>query len=181
MPLGPNPIVQLDPKARILIASQAPGSVAHNKSIPFMDKSGERLRDWMGISEQQFYNSENVAILPMGFCYPGKGQSGDLPPAKVCADKWRVKVLSELKNIQLTLLVGNFAQKWHLQHQLEKLSENQLSKTLTQRVICWHDYLPKYFPVPHPSPRNNIWLKRNTWFEAELVPELRKRVGNILR
>jgi len=167
--LGPNPIVQLSVNAKILIASQAPGSVAHASGIPFLDKSGERLREWMGLDELAFYDPNNVAILPMAFCYPGRASSGDLPPSKECAAMWRSKVLGHLPNVLLTLLVGQYSQRWHL-------SDNPYA-TLTETVMNWRTFGPSVMPLPHPSPRNNVWLAKNPWFEEALVPILRKRVA----
>jgi uracil-DNA glycosylase len=172
LPLGPNPIVQLHTKAKILIASQAPGSVAHESSVPFQDKSGERLRRWMGISQADFFNPHNVAILPMGFCYPGRGKSGDLPPTKECAKLWRDKILELLPNIQLTLLIGAYSQSWHLMKAKQS--------TLTKTVNSWQTYWPLQLPMPHPSPRNNIWMQKNPWFEKQIIPVLQQRVKWLL-
>jgi uracil-DNA glycosylase len=170
LPLAPKPIVQLNAKAKILIAGQAPGSIAHHLGVAFQDKSGERLRDWMGIAEDEFFDPEKVAILPMGFCYPGKGKSGDLPPTSECAELWRKKLL--LPNIRITLLIGAYSQKWHL------VDSNK--KTLSATVENWQNYWPEQCPMPHPSPRNNIWLKKNAWFEKELIPVLKDRIKSIL-
>ena len=172
LPLGPRPVIQLSSSARILIAGQAPGSRVHESGIPFDDPSGDRLRDWMGIDRETFYNARKVAILPMGFCYPGTGKSGDLPPIPLCAETWRAELLSRMKCIQLVLIIGQYAQKWHLQ-------DNR--KNLTDTVKNWKTYGDELFPLPHPSPRNNIWLKKNPWFEKELLPELKKRVDELLR
>lgn len=173
LPLGPKPIVQLNANAKILIASQAPGSVAHALGIAFMDKSGERLRDWMGLTEEEFFDPENVAILPMGFCYPGRGKSGDLPPTPECAKLWRQKLLPLLPNIRITLLIGAYSQKWHL--------AGMKKPTLTATVQHWQDYWPDQFPMPHPSPRNNIWLKKNSWFESDVIPILKHQIMTVLR
>ena len=173
LPLGPNPIVQLNAKAKILIASQAPGSIAHASGVPFKDKSGERLRAWMGLSEAEFFNPENVAILPMGFCYPGRAKSGDLPPTSECAEVWRNKLLPLLPNINISLLIGAYAHKWHLQATQKK--------TLTATVQHWQDYWPTQFPMPHPSPRNNVWLSKNAWFETDIIPILQQRIKTILQ
>ncbi|WP_332874004.1 uracil-DNA glycosylase family protein [Amphritea pacifica] len=175
LPDGVRPVFQFDPGARILVAAQAPGRRVHETGIPFNDPSGERLREWMGISAEIFYDPKQLAILPMGFCFPGTGKSGDLPPRKECAPQWRQQLLDRLPNLQLILVIGQYAQAWHLQ---EKGS-------VTEIVSRWRDYCcqgqsPAVFPMPHPSPRNNIWLKRNPWFEAELVPELQKRVREIV-
>lgn len=171
LPLGPNPILQWHPAARILIAGQAPGRKAHEAGVPFADASGERLRQWLGLTAEQFYNPQLVAILPMGFCFPGTGKSGDLPPWPECAATWRQALLQPLKNLQLTIVIGQYAQAWHL----------PTAKTsLTETVASWQDYWPDIIPLPHPSPRNNIWLKRNPWFAEQLLPELQARVKQVL-
>lgn len=172
LPLGPRPIFQIHPKAKILVAGQAPGSKVHVTGIPFDDPSGDRLREWMGIGKSIFYNSEQVAILPMGFCYPGTGKSGDLPPRKECSDKWRNLLLNIMPNIQLTLVIGQYALDWHL--------KNQKKKNLTETVKAWKEYWPEHLPLPHPSPRNNIWLKKNAWFEEDIVPELKRHIAQLL-
>lgn len=181
LPLGPKPIIQTHINAKILIAGQAPGSIAHASGIPFMDKSGERLRAWMGLSEAQFYNPENVAIVPMGFCYPGKAKSGDAPPLKECAQKWQKPFKVHLPNIRLKLLIGLHSQRWHL--------GAACKPSLTQTVMDWREY---YFgvcsdgkqafniPLPHPSPRNNIWMAKNAWFVEGLLPELKSIVRDVL-
>ena len=169
LPLGPRPVLQVHPKARILIAGQAPGKRVHETGIPFDDPSGDRLREWMGIGREDFYDAAKVAILPMGFCYPGRGKSGDLPPRPECAETWRERILSRMGNLQLTLVIGQYAIAYHLPG---------TSGTLTEVVRSWRDHGPALMPLPHPSPRNNIWLKRNPWFEREVLPELRMRVAN---
>jgi uracil-DNA glycosylase len=171
LPLGPKPILQVHPEARILVASQAPGRKAHLSGIPFDDASGERLREWMGISRDQFYDPRQVAILPMGFCYPGRGKSGDLPPRRECAPAWRAQLLEQLKGIELTLLIGQYSQAWHLAGRRE---------SLTATVQAWRDYAPAVLPLPHPSPLNNLWLSRNPWFADEVLPVLRRRVAELL-
>lgn len=173
LPLGPNPILQINPAAKILLAGQAPGRKTHYKGIPFDDPSGDRLRDWMGVGRDTFYNESKIAILPMAFCYPGTGKSGDLPPPTQCADQWREELLKFLPNIELTLVIGQYAFDWHL--------GMQQSKTLTETAINWKSYWPDQLPMPHPSPRNNRWLKNNPWFSREVLPMLKKRVGSILR
>lgn len=172
LPLGANPVLQVHPKAKILIAGQAPGQKVHNTGIPFEDASGERLRQWMGIDSTVFYNAESIAILPMGFCYPGKARSGDLPPRPECAEHWRQQLLDMMPDIQLTLIIGQYAQNWHL--------GSRKQATLTATVKAWRDYWPSNLPLPHPSPRNNIWLSKNTWFEKEIIPALQSRVQTIL-
>ncbi len=173
LPLGTNPVFQVDTKARILIAGQAPGKIVHETGIPFNDPSGKRLRQWMGISPETFYNPEKIAILPMGFCYPGKGKSGDLPPRLECAEKWRKLFLAQMPYIQLTLVIGQYAQHWHL--------GSNKKNTLTSTVKAWKEYWPNLLPLPHPSPRNNIWLKKNPWFNDEVVIELQERVTQVLQ
>jgi uracil-DNA glycosylase len=167
LPLGPRPVLQIQPSARILIVGQAPGKKVHETGLPFNDASGDRLRDWLGISSETFYDETQIAILPMGFCYPGTGKSGDLPPRPECALAWRAPLLEHLKNLQLTLVIGQYALAYHLPNE---------KKSLTETVMGWRKHLPSIIPLPHPSPRNNIWLKRNAWFEAELIPVLRARV-----
>ncbi len=169
LPMGPRPVLQAGEGARILIAGQAPGLKVHETGIPFNDPSGDRLRDWLGMSREEFYDPEQVAILPMGFCYPGRGRSGDNPPRPECAPAWRQALLDQLPNIELTLLVGRYAQEWHLGK----------GSNLTERVRCWRDFWPRQVPMPHPSPRNNLWLRRNPWFEQELLPHLRERIAQI--
>lgn len=171
LPHGPRPVLQVSPEARILIAGQAPGRKVHESGVPFDDASGDRLRDWLGVSKEQFYDAKFIAILPMGFCYPGTGKSGDLPPRPECAPAWRGQVLARLKELQITLVVGEYAQAYHLQSE---------AGSVTDLVLAWRKSWPHVVPLPHPSPRNNLWLKRNPWFEAELIPTLRKRVSKIL-
>lgn len=176
LPLGPNPVFQASARSKILIAGQAPGTKVHASGIPFDDPSGDRLRDWLGISAATFYDPKQIALLPMGFCYPGRGKSGDLPPRPECADAWRERFLASLNKLELTLAIGQYAQAWHL--------GADRKKTLTETVREWRSYTPNLppniVPLPHPSPRNNIWLKKNPWFEKELIPELRKLVRNAL-
>jgi uracil-DNA glycosylase len=172
LPLGPRPVFQIHPAAKILVVGQAPGRRVHETGIPFNDPSGVRLRQWMGIDENVFYSPEHIALLPMGFCYPGTGKSGDLPPRPECAEKWRARILKSLVNIKLTLVIGQYAHAWHLQ--------DRQKDTLTETVRNWKDYGPDLVPLPHPSPRNNIWLKKNSWFETDLVPKLRQRVSHAL-
>lgn len=171
LPFGPRPIVQIHPQARILIAGQAPGSKVHESGIPFDDPSGDRLRSWLGMSREVFYDEQRVAILPMGFCYPGKGKSGDLAPRSECARTWRSKLLAALGRIELTVVMGQYAQAYHL---------NDGGRSVTQNVEAWQAYWPRVVPLPHPSPRNNRWLAKNPWFENELVPQLRSRVAEVL-
>ncbi len=172
LPLGPRPIIQVSNSAQILIVGQAPGSRVHETGIPFDDPSGNRLREWMGIDKSVFYEESKIAIVPMGFCFPGTGKSGDLPPRPECAGTWRKKLLNELPQISLTLVIGQYAQAWHL---------GQLVKqNLTETVKAWKEFGPEIIPLPHPSPRNNIWLKKNPWFEQEVLPKLQAKVKSIL-
>lgn len=164
-------MLQASTAARILIAGQAPGRRAHASGTPFDDASGERLREWMGIDRATFYDASRIAILPMGFCYPGSGRSGDLPPRPLCAASWRRALLENLPQIELTLALGSHAQAFHL---------GAGGGSLTERVRAWRQSRPDVLPLPHPSPRNNGWLRRNPWFEAELLPALRARVARIL-
>lgn len=169
---GVRPVLQINQNARILIAGQAPGARVHKTGIPFDDPSGDRLREWMGIDKSSFYNADEIAILPMGFCYPGKGKSGDLPPLPACASTWRNTLLSQLPDVKLTLAIGQYAQAWHLPDK---------HPTLTATVQNWRSYSASLIPLPHPSPRNNIWLKRNPWFTTELLPQLKTRVKLALK
>lgn len=166
-----RPVLQVHPAARILIAGQAPGRKVQESGVPFDDASGERLRDWMGVSRATFYDETQIAILPMAFCYPGKGKSGDLPPPPICAETWRKKLLAELPDIRLTLVIGQYAQRWHL---------DTPRKNLTETVRHWADHGAAIIPLPHPSPRNNIWLARNPWFTEKLLPDLQMRVERAL-
>lgn len=171
LPLGPNPVVRASATARLLIVGQAPGTKVHATGIPWNDPSGDRLRHWLQLEPEQFYDESLVAIVPMGFCYPGRGKSGDLPPEPACAPLWHERLLEQMPNLALVLLVGSYAQN----HYLGKSRE-----TLTQRVQRWPEFGPRFFPLPHPSPRNNLWLRRNPWFETEAVPALRDRVRRML-
>ncbi len=171
LPLGPRPVLQVHPQARILIAGQAPGRRVHESGIPFDDPSGDRLREWLCVTRESFYDETKIAILPMGFCYPGTGKSGDLPPRPECAETWRQRLLERLPHIGLTLVIGQYAQRWHLTH---------THRNLTETVRAWRDYGPHTIPLPHPSPRNNIWLKRNPWFAESLLPCLKKMTQEAL-
>lgn len=170
--LGPRPVVSIHPDSKIVIIGQAPGTVVHRTGIPWDDKSGKRLREWMGISDKTFYNSKKIAIVPMGFCYPGKGKSGDLPPRKECAPEWHETIFKMMKQVELTLLIGKYAQDYYLR--------KTAKRNLTENVKAFHEFLPEYFVLPHPSPRNNIWMKRNDWFEGEVLPALAQTIEKIL-
>jgi len=171
LPLGPRPVFRADSRARILIASQAPGTRVHETGLPFNDPSGDRLRDWMGVDRETFYDVARIAIVPMGLCYPGKGDWGDLPPLKRCAATWRQPLMDRLPNIEFVLAVGLYAVRWHLPEARGPLTEIVRTCGPGSEVVV---------PLPHPSPRNNIWLSRNPWFEKEVVPVLRQRVAEVL-
>jgi len=171
LPLGARPVLQMHSRAKILIAGQAPGKKVHDSGIPFDDASGKRLREWLGITKDEFYNPELVAILPMGFCFPGSGKSGDLPPRPECAPAWREQLLSHLNRLDMTIVLGGYAQQYYF---------NNTNLSVTEVVKSWQTYWPNVIPLPHPSPRNNIWLRRNPWFEVELIPLLQQRVTQSL-
>ncbi len=174
LPQGPRPVLQAHPDARLLIVSQAPGRRVHESGIPFDDKSGEKLRGWLGIDEAAFHDKHRVAIVPMAFCYPGKGASGDLPPRRECAPRWHPLLLPRLRNIELTLAIGNYA--------IRAFLPERRSDSLTQIVGDWRAHLRSgIFPMPHPSPRNTAWFVYHPWFEREAIPALRKRVKEILK
>lgn len=173
LPLGPRPVVEASAEARILIVGQAPGTRVHETGIPWNDPSGDRLRTWLGVPRVRFYDTRQFAIVPMGYCYPGRGKSGDLPPRKECAEHWLEGILSRLPDVRLRLLIGQYAQAHFLR--------GRRRRTLTETVRAHADYGPMELPLPHPSPRNTLWLKRNPWFEAEVVPLLRQRVAELLR
>ena len=189
LPLGPKPIFQFGADAKILVAGQAPGQITHQRGRPFDDASGVRLRQWLGVDEDTFYDPSQFAVIPMGFCYPGKGKSGDLPPRPICAKTWQHELLGQLKQLELVVVIGQYALQWHL--------GVKRSQAITPVVKNWRHYQSidvkcsenvdngienpvSYFPLPHPSPRNNIWLKKNPWFEKELVPELQAKVNQVL-
>jgi uracil-DNA glycosylase len=172
LPLGPRPVFSASPNSRILIIGQAPGTKVHASGIPWDDASGRNLRQWMNITPEDFYDENKIAIIPMGFCYPGKGKSCDLPPRPECADKWHKSLLDLMPNIQLTLLIGQYAQNYYLKER---------KKTLTETVKNFKAYLPHYIALPHPSPRNNIWMKKNPWFKEAVIPTLQTSVSDLLR
>lgn len=167
LPLGPRPIMQAGAGARLLIVGQAPGLKVHMSGVPWDDASGERLRDWLGIDKALFYDASRVAIAAIGFCYPGRGGGGDLPPRKECAPLWMDRLLAQLPHIELTLLIGRYAQQRFL---------GPSKPSLTDTVAAFADYAPRFIPLPHPSPRNTAWFQRHPWFARELLPELRSRV-----
>lgn len=170
----PRPVAWLSPDAPILIAGQAPGARVHESGRPFTDPSGDRLRDWLGVDEATFYDRRKFAVLPMAFCFPGYDAKGsDLPPPKICADTWQDTARGHMPQIKLTLLIGAYAQKWHLPD-TKKLN-------VTDRVAAWRDHAPDIFPLPHPSWRNTGWLKKNQWFEIDLLPVLQARVASLLK
>jgi uracil-DNA glycosylase len=172
LPLGPRPVFQIAQSARVLIVGQAPGRRVHETGITFNDPSGDRLRSWMGINRSVFYDAEKIAILPMGFCYPGTGESGDIPPRRECAQHWRKPLLGLLPHIELTLAIGQYAHAWHL--------GKRQKGSLTETVKNWKEYWPDVLALPHPSPRNNMWRRRNPWFEQEIVPVLKDRIAQLL-
>ncbi len=173
LPLGPRPVVSAHPDSKIVIIGQAPGTKVHASGIPWDDASGKQLRKWLNVSDNDFYDVTKFAIIPMGFCYPGKGKTGDLPPRPECAPKWHATLLEKLPKVRLILLIGMYAQKYYL--------GNTAKRTLTETVNHYQDYLPKYLPLPHPSPRNRFWLTKNPWFETHVVSELQNTVAEVLK
>lgn len=173
LPHVPRPVVRVGPETRILIAGQAPGRVVHETGLPFNDRSGDRLRQWMGVDRETFYGRPEIGVAAMAFCFPGTNpKGGDYPPPPRCAATWRARLLEQLPNVELTLLVGAHAQDWAL--------PGRAGKTMTDTIAAWRDFGPKVIPLPHPSWRNTAWLKRNPWFEAEVAPYLRRRIADIL-
>lgn len=172
LPLGPRPVIRGSEQSRLLIVGQAPGTRVHASGIPWDDASGERLRHWLALGKDRFYDESHIAIMPMGLCYPGRGRSGDLPPRPECAPLWHHQVLALMPNIELTLLVGQYAQQFYL--------GKSFRGSLTETVTDWRAFAPTLVPLPHPSPRNTLWLKKNPWFEVEVVPFLRQRVAQLL-
>lgn len=170
LPLGPRPVTTAHINSKIVIIGQAPGTKVHESGIPWDDQSGKKLRQWLNVTNEQFYDTENFAIIPMGFCYPGKGKTGDLPPRPECAPQWHKQLLDKMQKVELVFLIGAFAQKYYLEDK----------KTLTERVGDYKTYLPKFFPIPHPSPTNRFWRSKNPWFVELVVPELQKKVKLLL-
>jgi len=172
LPLGSRPIVSAHKDSKIVIIGQAPGLKVHTTGIPWDDPSGKQLRKWLDVTDELFYDETKIALVPMGFCYPGKGKSGDLPPRPECAPQWHQKLLDQMPNLQLVILIGMYSQKYYL--------KEKAKRTLTETVAEYKTYLPNYFPLPHPSPRNRFWLTKNPWFEKEVIPELQEKVSQIL-
>ena len=172
LPLGPRPIVAGTSKSKIVLVSQAPGRKAHSHNKAWDDPSGRKLREWLGVTDEEFYNPNNFAILPIGFCYPGKGKTGDLPPRKECAPLWHELFWNNLEDVKLTLVIGKYAQDRYL--------KNFSKGNLTENVANYQEFLPKFFPLPHPSPVNRFWMTKNPWFESDVLPELKERVRDIL-
>ena len=172
LPLEPRPIIAGSIRSKIILVSQAPGRKAHIENKAWDDLSGKKLREWLGVNEEVFYNPDNFAVLPMGFCYPGKGKTGDLPPRKECAPLWHSKVWEQFENVKLILLIGKYSQDQYL----GKLAK----KNLTENIEHYEEYLPKFFPLPHPSPVNHFWRRKNPWFEDKVVEVLQDLVADIL-
>ncbi len=172
LPLGPRPVVTANLNSKIIGIGQAPGTKVHASGIPWDDQSGKKLRDWLGVTNEEFYNTEYFAIVPMGFCYPGKGKTGDLPPRPECAPQWHSLLLEEMPNIELFILIGAYAQKYYL--------KDKAKRTLTETVGDYQNYIPKFFPIPHPSPTNRFWRAKNPWFEELVVPKLKESVIKII-
>src|SRR5690606_22620183 len=171
LPHLPNPVIQVSPESKIAIIGQAPGRKVHESGIPWDDQSGRELRRWLGVDDEQFYNPAVFALVPMGFCYPGRGKSGDLPPRPECAPLWHAKLFAGMPNIELRILIGRYAQEYYL---------GKTGASLTETVKRFADYLPTCLPLVHPSPRNKIWQKRNPWFEQQVIPMLQQRVRFVL-
>lgn len=169
LPLGPRPIISVSKKSKIAIIGQAPGTRVHDSGIPWDDPSGRQLRKWLAVEDSVFYNKDIFAIVPMGFCYPGKGKSGDLPPRAECAPLWHQALFDQMTQIECYILIGQYAQRYYL--------KDQMKSNLTHTVRAYQSYAPKYFPLPHPSPRNRFWMKKNPWFEWEVIPHLQQLVS----
>ena len=174
LPLGPRPVLHVAAETRVLLLSQAPGTKVHETGLTFNDRSGDRLREWLGISRAEFYGNKRLGVMAMGFCYPGRDvRGGDLPPMKICAPTWHPRLRPLLPNVELSLLVGLYAHDYYL--------AGRQKASLTETVRAWREYLPEFLPLPHPSWRNTFWLKQNPWFECEVLPELRRRVKRLLK
>lgn len=171
--IDPKPVVFAHKESKIIIIGQAPGAKVHNSGIPWDDASGKQLKNWLGVTDKEFYNTRNFGLIPMGFCYPGKGKSGDLPPRKECAPQWHHLLLEKLPNVELVILIGMYAQKYYLQ--------KTAKRTLTDTVNSFEEYLPKYLVLPHPSPRNRFWLTKNPWFEKNVLPVLKNKITGIIK
>ncbi|NVN17165.1 uracil-DNA glycosylase family protein [Muricauda sp. HICW] len=170
--LGPRPIVAAHPASKIAIIGQAPGTKVHQTGVPWDDPSGRQLRKWLGVTDEQFYDEQLFALIPMGFCYPGKGKSGDLPPRSECAPLWHESLVKQMPSLKLIILIGQYAQNYYL--------GNTMKRNLTETVKHYQEYLPDYFVLPHPSPRNRFWLSKNPWFEEEVLSDLREKVSGTL-
>jgi uracil-DNA glycosylase len=173
LPHGPRPVLAASAKSRVVIIGQAPGRKVHKFGVPWQDLSGDTLRAWLGVDAETFYDTGKFALVPMGFCYPGSGKTGDLPPRPECAPLWHERLLARMKDVKLILLIRQYSQARYL--------GSKAGDTLTETVRRHREFLPRYLPLPHPSPRNRIWLRRNPWFETEVVPDLRKCAARILR
>lgn len=172
LPFPPRPVLTASAHSKIIIIGQAPGSKVQESGIPWDDRSGVALRQWLGITDKEFYDREIFGIIPMGFCYPGRGKGGDLPPSKECAPAWQSKLMDKIEGDPLFLLIGQYAQKYYL--------GKERKKNLTETVANYEEYLPKFFPLPHPSPRNLMWMRRNPWFEHDVIPALKEVVHKII-
>lgn len=171
LPYAPKPIVQAGESSKILIIGQAPGQKVQASGVPWDDASGNNLRKWLGVDKEHFYDEKYFALVPMGFCFPGTGKSGDFAPRPECAPLWHSKLMKAIKDLRLTLLLGQYAQKYYL--------KDKAKRTLTETVKNYADYLPEFLPLPHPSPRNNFWFKKNEWFETEVIPILQTKVSQV--
>ncbi|MEM7350580.1 MAG: uracil-DNA glycosylase family protein [Acidobacteriota bacterium] len=178
LPLGPKPLLKVAPEVRVLVIGQAPGRLAHVSGVPWDDPSGNRLRDWLGISSETFYEHPGLGLMPMGFCYPGTGQGGDLAPRPECAETWHEELLASMPHLETTVLIGRYAQLAYLPETADKRAAKK--RSVTEVVRAWQETFPRILPLPHPSPRNNRWLRNNPWFEAEVLPALRDRVSALL-
>jgi uracil-DNA glycosylase len=173
LPHEPRPVLRVSRTARVCIVGQAPGTKVHASGMPFTDASGDRLRDWMGVTSEEFYDVSKIAIVPMGFCFPGQdAKGGDLPPRRECAPHWRARIFAEMPQVEFLLLVGQYAQAWHL--------GEAARSSLTETVAAWRSYLPGALPLPHPSWRNNGWIRKNPWFETDVLPALRREVRHLI-